>query len=195
MSYILRRWSLMGATAFVFSLSGTLPILAQPRKTAARAVATITSVAPMPESSLSRAELEAHLRFLASDELQGRRTGSAGNRVAARYIAGQFRLLGLKPVPALATGADAAAEPYFQRVNLQRTQPVTTGSLRFGADSVRVGAQFAVLAGKATTLTAPGVYVGYGLSPEDYAGKDVTGKFVITQVGSAEAKTDRKSVV
>ena len=51
----------------------------------------------LPEFSLSSAEVEAHTRFLASDELQGRRTGEPGNAVAARYIAEQFRLLGLKP--------------------------------------------------------------------------------------------------
>ncbi|GEM_PF-2624842 len=31
---------------------------------------------------------ESHLRFLASDELRGRNTGTVENEIAARYIAG-----------------------------------------------------------------------------------------------------------
>jgi Zn-dependent M28 family amino/carboxypeptidase len=62
---------------------------------------------PGPEDRLEGAVLEAHLRFLASDELGGREAGTPGADVAARYIAEQFRLAGLQPVP----GAD---EGYFQ---------------------------------------------------------------------------------
>ena len=52
----------------------------------------------LPEANLGRAEVEMQMRFLASDELQGRRTGEQGNLVAARYLAEQFRFLGVKPV-------------------------------------------------------------------------------------------------
>ena len=57
--------------------------LAQPTKKAASL---------LPEQTITRAETEAHMRFLASDELQGRRTGDMGNWVAARYIAEPIRL-------------------------------------------------------------------------------------------------------
>ena len=137
----------------------------------------------LAESQLTRAELENHLRFIASDELQGRRTGSPGNMVAARYIAEQFRMLGLTPA-----GADKS---YYQQVDLQRTQATRVGSIRFGSDSLTVGNQFVVVSGGAIDKTAESVYVGYGLTAEDYGSKDAKGKFVITQVGSAEAKTPR----
>ena len=39
--------------------------------------------------------LRAHTRFLSSDSLQGRGTGTHGERLAARYIAAQLRALGL----------------------------------------------------------------------------------------------------
>lgn len=188
MSQLINRWSLLGATAFAFVVAGT-PGIAQQRKLVKRVV-TAKPVIPtkpvtpaLPESRLTRAELESHLRFIASDELQGRRTGSAGNMVAARYIAEQFRQLGLKPA--------AENNSYYQTVVLQRTQATASGTMRFGADSLSVGKQFVVVAGGATNQTAEAVYVGYGLTAEDYAGKAVKGKFIITQVGSAEAKSPR----
>ena len=48
----------------------------------------------LPEFQIKKSETEAHIRFLAGDELMGRRTGEQGNFVAARYIAEQFRKLG-----------------------------------------------------------------------------------------------------
>ncbi len=41
---------------------------------------------------------KSHTEFLASDELEGRGTGSEGIRLAADYIASQFESIGLRPV-------------------------------------------------------------------------------------------------
>jgi aminopeptidase YwaD len=46
------------------------------------------------EPSLER--LRAHVSYLASDKLEGRRTGSAGANAAAEYIAGEFARYGLR---------------------------------------------------------------------------------------------------
>ena len=48
-----------------------------------------------------------HIRILASDEFQGRLTGSPGYAKAAEYVAGGFAREGLKP---------AGTEGYFQTV-------------------------------------------------------------------------------
>ncbi|WP_128545727.1 M20/M25/M40 family metallo-hydrolase [Larkinella soli] len=137
----------------------------------------------LPESKISLKETEAHLRFLASDELQGRRTGEPGNFTAARYIAEQFRLLGLKP----------AGNPtsYFQEVPLLQVKPAASATVLIGSDSLKLGNQIAVLNGKQTDLRAETVYVGYGLNdgPDGYNGRDVRGKIVVVQVGSPEATT------
>ena len=45
----------------------------------------------------SAARLQQHISYLASDALDGRRTGTPGANDAARYIAGEFERLGLKP--------------------------------------------------------------------------------------------------
>ncbi|GAB3321614.1 M20/M25/M40 family metallo-hydrolase [Larkinella ripae] len=142
-------------------------------------------VSKLPESKLSRAELEAQMRFLAADELQGRRTGEPGNLVAARYIAEQFRALGLKPV--------AGQPDYFQKVPFLQARPAAYARLRIGADSLQLGNQFVVISGPKTDLKAETVYVGYGLTDaaDGYNGRDVRGKIVVAQVGSPEATTNR----
>src|SRR6185436_13445910 len=54
--------------------------------------------------------------YLASDPLEGRRTGTAGATEAANYIAGEFKRLGLRPGTATQTanGRGAGAPPYLQ---------------------------------------------------------------------------------
>jgi hypothetical protein len=71
------------------------------------ACASVVAVVP-PKVELTRATrealaritdegLRAHVSFLASDALEGRRAGARGAEVAAEYIAAQFRRAGLEP--------------------------------------------------------------------------------------------------
>lgn len=64
-----------------------------------------------PETRLDADRLAADLRFLAADELLGRRAGTPSAEVAARYIAEQFRAAGVEAVP-------GAEDDYFQTVPL-----------------------------------------------------------------------------
>src|SRR5207244_8975637 len=68
--------------------------------------------APAPPSlpPVSGAAMDAHIRYLADDLLEGRAPGTRGGRLAARYIAAQFEALGLEPA-----GPDSS---YFQPVAL-----------------------------------------------------------------------------
>ncbi len=59
---------------------------------------TITAVEQQTLATISADSLRGHLSFLASDLLGGRKDGSAGEAIAAEYIAAQFRRAGLKPV-------------------------------------------------------------------------------------------------
>src|SRR3954462_13852466 len=54
--------------------------------------------------------------YLASDPLDGRRTGTAGATEAANFIAGEFKRLGLKSGVTLTQGVNArvTASPYLQ---------------------------------------------------------------------------------
>ena len=47
-------------------------------------------------SEITSAEVYAHIKYLASDELEGRRSGSKGARLAAAYIEREFKEYGLK---------------------------------------------------------------------------------------------------
>src|SRR6185437_1662072 len=46
---------------------------------------------------ITEKNLRQHIQFLCSNTLNGRLTGSVGEKLAARYIADQFQQLGLKP--------------------------------------------------------------------------------------------------
>ncbi|GAB4026850.1 M28 family peptidase [Spirosoma gilvum] len=143
------------------------------------------STTRLPEFSIPRAEVEAHIRFIASDELQGRRTGEPGNWTAARYIAEQFRLLGLKPAVTTDNRQD-----YFQRIDFEKVKAATAATLVMGKDTLKLGKELAVMAGSATNITGEVVYVGYGLTDgeDGYKGRDVKGRIVVAQGGSPEAK-------
>src|SRR6185369_2605046 len=62
------------------------------------------------EKSITAAELKTWLTVISSDEFEGRATFSEGLGLAASYIAGELRAMGVKP------GGDHGS--YFQRVNV-----------------------------------------------------------------------------
>lgn len=51
----------------------------------------------VPSSVQALTQLKADVTYLASDELQGRATGTEGERMAAAYVASRFEVLGLTP--------------------------------------------------------------------------------------------------
>jgi hypothetical protein len=141
-------------------------------------------VSAQPDSSA--ANIRAHMAFLASDKLKGREAGSREFDMAADYVAGQMKQLGLKPM-------GAGKQPYFQHVPLlaYRTQDQGSLTLRgpsapklvFGADYLVGGDPLAAT----VDVDAPLVFVGYGLvapGRDDYRGLDVKGKIVVALVGA-----------
>lgn len=70
------------------------------------AVVLVTVVAPLWAqknadaikfaATITKKDLSRHLHIIAADDMEGRRTGTPGQRKAARYIAAQFKKLGLK---------------------------------------------------------------------------------------------------
>ena len=181
----------MQLSSLLALLAGTLlittSVLAQSpsvRTKPVRANATSSvATATLAESSITRAEIEAHVRFLASDELEGRRTGEKGNWTAARYVAEQFRQLGLKPA-----GDEG---DYFQRIGFEKVKSATSATLLVGKDTLRLGKEVVVMAGGPADVTGEVLYVGYGLTNGDdgYKGRDVKGRIVVAQGGSPEAKS------
>jgi Zn-dependent M28 family amino/carboxypeptidase len=136
-------------------------------------------------------EIDAHLRFLSSDLLEGRAPATRGGRIAEEYIAAQLKTFGVKP--------GVGDTSYFQRVPIDvvkadpRTIRVTASgkanaNLRFPDDVV-------VWAGSATDASSAHgelVFVGYGATaPEykwdDFKGVDVRGKVLLVLVNDPPA--------
>ncbi len=141
-------------------------------------------------------KIRAHVRFLASDLLEGRGTGQRGGDVAAEYIATQFALYGLEPA-----GDNGS---YMQKVPMVgvRTLPETSFTLvpqNGQTIELKMRDDF-VTNNESQTETAdmdaPIVFVGYGINaPEyqwdDYKGADLRGKVLLMLVNEPPS-TDEK---
>ncbi len=66
-----------------------------------------TTILTPEQSQSERKQLVDDITYLASDELEGRETGTEGERLAADYLLTRFKAIGLK-------GIFAGDEPYFQ---------------------------------------------------------------------------------
>ena len=144
------------------------------------AISLAQKTVQFPEDQLRHQEAAAHLRFLASDELLGRMTGSQSIDVAARYIAEQFREWRLEVFPGM--------EGYYQQVPLQRRTPSTEGQLVLFGDTLVQGKKMITRSGGPLDWKGEYIYVNYGLSdPEkkidDYKGLNAAGKTVIARFG------------
>ena len=157
---------------------------------------TIPSSVQKAESSVDGEKIRAHVKFLADDLLEGRGPGLRGSELAAKYIATQFALYGLKPAGDNGT--------YLQQINFVGMKAIpekTTMSLLpkhaagIGIELHSVDLKYAddyTVSNRTLTpsvdVEAPIVFVGYGVTaPEfgwdDYAGIDVKGKVVLCIVG------------
>jgi Zn-dependent M28 family amino/carboxypeptidase len=147
--------------------------------------AKVADVAPSVE------RLREHVTYLASDALEGRRTGTTGANDAAEYIAGQFLRLGLRP-GGQAKGKTALARfqqqfPYVAGVEPGKGNVLTlTTPLRVGEDWMPLG-----LSSNGRVDNASAVFVGYGIAASelnysDYTGVDVAGKIAVALPGTPD---------
>src|ERR671916_115767 len=127
--------------------------------------------------------LRAHMEFLADDGLEGRRPGTRGGELAAKYIATQFQRLGLEPAGDSGT--------YFHRVPIITLTPNPEVSVAGPEASELTYRKDYVLWSMRNepTVETQGdlVFVGYGIvAPEyewnDYKGIDAKNKIVVALV-------------
>ena len=147
----------------------------------------VTDAAKLQEAAtkygetVTAADLSKHLTILASDEYEGRNTGEKGQKMAAEYIAREFREDGL-------TGpVTAGSNPYYQAFDLEKTQ-WGNGYITIGNQKFLMMQDFFVLGSSPyqTEQTADVVFAGYGIDDtkySDYANVDVTGKMVVVLAG------------
>ena len=133
------------------------------------------------------------VKFLASDDLQGRMTGGAGYQAAAGYVAERFKKEGLKP---------GGTVGYFQPVQFESHQidEVRTTLAIVQGDKktdLRLGKEAFLrpTGDSAKQIDAGMVFVGYGMSvPEahydDLAGMDLRGKIAVYLTGGPSTIKD-----
>jgi hypothetical protein len=134
----------------------------------------------------SAERIASHVTYLASDKLQGRRAGTEGAKLAADYIARQFRQIGLQR-----TGKDFLQPfSFIAGVRLGKENRFQIKSP--AARSLKAGEDFMPLAFSSSQAAAgEAVFVGYGISAselqyDNYAGADVAGKIVFMLRGSPD---------
>jgi hypothetical protein len=161
------------------------------------------------KQSIETTRLRAHVTYLASDKLEGRKTGSPGAEAAAAYIMAEFKRLGLAPGgdPRASSEAGNLARlftqkfPYVAGVELGKgnamtlstraadvapsTKPATL-DLRAGEDWMPLG-----FSSNARVENAPVVFVGYGITAadqnyDDYKGADARDKVALALAGTPD---------
>ena len=104
------------------------------------------------EQIIDPMEAESHLRFLTSDELKGRNTGSEELVIAGRYIAEQFRRYGVKPLGDL-------EDDYFQAVPLRTASPASEATVSMIGEEFRIGKDLLVVAGSNGNVSGDVIYL------------------------------------
>jgi aminopeptidase YwaD len=132
---------------------------------------------------ITASEIQEHVKYLASDELQGRASGSEGQLKASVYIASKLKMWGLK-----AAGDNGT---YFQpfdfvsSVKLGPANSVTLKGLPRGDRKLKLDNDYRPFGFSSSgSIDGQLVFAGYGITAgdqgyDDYAGIDVKGKIVV----------------
>jgi hypothetical protein len=175
----------------------------------------VTEIQPVSEQlkpgfeAITAKEAGQFLRFLSSDLLEGRETSDRGYAIAAEFAATMFSLWDIKPAgdfpvkvgrPDFFSRTDEKKEEkkersYFQELELKEQLKATTqitvecqkGS-QIKSRSYNQEIDYEFRSSTAGTLSAPVVFVGYGIvekgiNYDDYGKLDVTGKIVMMLTG------------
>lgn len=137
---------------------------------------------PVPfAKTITSEHLKNHLSILASDEFEGRETGTKGNEKAANYIAGEFHRMGIPPI-----GDD---DSYFQHVIFNWSQWENI-EIKVNGNRVRHLWEFISFPTRNSDLpelnTNEIIFLGYGIDDEkysDYKGVDVKDKVILIYKG------------
>jgi Zn-dependent M28 family amino/carboxypeptidase len=164
------------------------------------------ALAQQPAQNLPSVErLRAHTEYLASDKLEGRRTGSPGANLAAEYIAREFARYGLRR----SIGYDTPGMSHFEADSPKRYLqefPYVAGvvlgndnvlSVHFGGKdgvvNLRAGEDWMPLgfSANATIQNAGAAFVGYGvtaaeLNYDDYSNDRAKEKLAIALSGTSD---------
>jgi Zn-dependent M28 family amino/carboxypeptidase len=132
--------------------------------------------APPP---ISAAEYERHIATLSSDEFEGRKPGTAGERKTVDYLVAEFKKLGLAP---------GNGDSYLQQVPIVEITAGSDAAFALGDTALQYGPDMVIwtkrIVPDVSITNSPLVFVGHGVvAPEygwnDYAGIDMRGKTAV----------------
>lgn len=138
--------------------------------------------------SITPKDLERHLRVIAHDSLEGRDTGSPGQKKAAAYVANFFKSIGLQPIVADKDGSKSYFQPYglYQKSWGEVYLATEKEQYEFQQDFYLSG-----LLNVLSEEKVPVVFAGYGIESDkydDYKSLNVTGKAVLILEGEPKSK-------
>jgi len=130
--------------------------------------------------AVSKADLEARIRFLASDAMAGRFSTEPGGFAASQYVADEFERLGLEP-----RGDDGWFQPFeipIPRLGIDNAMTIVLEDARIPLVVEKDWNPLSVSPKR--DVTAPLVFAGYGVENpdkgyDDFAGLDVKGRVVL----------------
>ena len=148
----------------------------------------LTIAMPLSGQTIAPHAIAAHIRFLASDLLEGRETGTRGFDIAAEYVAAQFTAIGLQ----------TSTQPMVLRAAkvLDEQSSFAVDDQSLTRKEVIVRANFLT---ESSEVTAPVVFAGFGIAaPElqhdDYAGIETRGRVVMILSGAPPSfPTDQRA--
>ena len=146
--------------------------------------------------AISAEDIQYHINYLASDELEGRKSGTSGCDAAAEYIASEFNRYGIEPFGDSGT--------YFQKFDLvggiklgrknelQLSRGAADSSLTVGIDFMPTGFS------ASQSVSGKIIFAGYGIVAErlhynDYDSINVADKIVMILTGSPAAENPHSS--
>jgi len=158
-------------------------------------ILSFTVCAVAQQATIPTPALAAHVRFLSSDLLEGRGTGTRGDQLARTYLATQMQSFGLQP-----GNGDSWEQPVpILGITSEVTETLTARGTD-GEASFTAPDDFTAVAGNAAASVAwrdaELVFVGYGIhAPEqqwdDFGTTDVRGKVLLVMNNDPSNDPDR----
>jgi len=158
------------------------------------ALATFTAGAQKFNPEITVKELKEDIGFLASDKLEGRKSGEPGELKAAEYIRGKFK----------ETGLQLLYNSGFQKFGLVTSaEPGEGNLLKVNGETFEIDSSFLPYAFSANTTVTAGVgFAGFGLEINqdtikwnDYQDINVEGKWVIALQGDPDLENPQSPYI
>lgn len=136
-------------------------------------------------------DLKKHLVIIASDSLEGRDTGSRGQKKAAEYVSKYFKQYGLQPIATDSDGSKSFLQKYklYKRGWADVYVKIKDKKYEFNKDFYLNG-----LLSEAKEVEETVVLAGYGIEEKvynDYANLDVNGKSIVIFDGEPKTGSEK----